>query len=57
LLQLPFYSIAVFRLNSEVEKLFLVLVVVLVLEIPDVWPSNYPNKIVAGKTGSFNSYL
>src|SRR5215831_4842493 len=41
------------NLNSEVEKLVLVLVVVLVLEIPDVWPSNYPNKIVAGKSGSF----
>ena len=25
----------------------------IVLEIPDIWPSNYPNKIVAGKSGSF----
>jgi hypothetical protein len=42
-----------FNLNSEVEKLVLVLVVVLALEIPDIWPSNYPNKIAAGKSGSF----
>ena len=33
--------------------LVLVLVVVLVLEIPDIWPSNQPNQIVAEKSGSF----
>jgi hypothetical protein len=40
-------------LNSEVEKSFLVLVLVVVLENSDISPSQKRNKIIARKIGSF----
>jgi hypothetical protein len=41
-------------LNIAMSKeLVLVLVVVLVLENPDVWQSGQRNKIIAGQSGSF----